>query len=259
MAIQNRIRWSQKDYVTLGKAVAKFNKKINELNKEERKLYLPENIEYKEIKENIYTRNELKRVISSLKNFTKQGAEELYTTKAGEQITKWEMNELKLQSRVIKNRLRGELKNLSKVNEQGISRVQMGSERVREIEAQIRNLNKLEKKTGWEFQSLRRRIQSSGTMDYTYRKALVYQENYLKEMEKYKNFDNYELLEQKLKSLKNPISFFDLVSENELTGDLTYQSDQYYSQAEFNKFLGDLGIEIPEEESEIISDLENNE
>lgn len=65
----SKIKWQQKDYVTLGKAVANFNKKINELNKEEKKLYLPDTITYKEVKENIVTRNELNRVIKSLKRF----------------------------------------------------------------------------------------------------------------------------------------------------------------------------------------------
>ena len=66
----SKIKWQQKDYVTLGKAVANFNKKINELNKEEKKLYLPDTITYKEVKENIVTRNELNRVIKSLKRFS---------------------------------------------------------------------------------------------------------------------------------------------------------------------------------------------
>ena len=92
---QGIIRWKQKDYLSLGRAVANFNKKINELNKEEKKLYLPELKNYKEVKQNITTRNELNRVIKSLKGFTKEGAEDLYITKGGEQITKWERKELR--------------------------------------------------------------------------------------------------------------------------------------------------------------------
>jgi hypothetical protein len=33
------------------------------------------------------------------------------------------------------------------------------------------------------------------------------------------------------------------MSKTELTKDLTYQSDQAYTQEEFNRFLNDLGIE----------------
>ena len=90
-----KIRWQQKDYLSLGRAVANFNKKINELQKQEKKFYLPELKNYKDIKENIHTRSELNRVINSLKRFSKEGAEDLYVTKAGEQITKWERQELR--------------------------------------------------------------------------------------------------------------------------------------------------------------------
>ena len=34
---QSQIRWKQKDYLSLGRAVANFNKKINELNKKQKK------------------------------------------------------------------------------------------------------------------------------------------------------------------------------------------------------------------------------
>lgn len=90
-----QIKWKQKDYLSLGRAVANFNKKINELNKEEKKLYLPEPKDYKELKSKILTRNELNRVIGSLKRFSKEGAEDLYITKSGEQLTNWERGELR--------------------------------------------------------------------------------------------------------------------------------------------------------------------
>ena len=41
------------------------------------------------------SQHELNRVINSLKRFSKEGAEDLYVTKAGEQITKWERKELR--------------------------------------------------------------------------------------------------------------------------------------------------------------------
>ena len=240
----SKIRWKQGDFIRLGRAVADFNKKVNRLQSEENKLYLPDTIEYKEAKENITTRAELNRMINSLKRFQKEGAEELYTTQAGEDITKWERRELGIQSRIAQTRLTRELKALNEPTESGYSRAQMGSTRVREIEAQIRNLKQIETKSGYEFQRLRSRIARTGVSDYTMKKAITYQENYIKEMEKYSHFDNYELLMAKLKSFKNPISFYEFVSKTELTADLTYQSDEYYTQEYFNRFIEDLGIEI---------------
>ena len=212
-----RINWKRGDYISLGRAVSQFNKKINELQAEENKLYLPETINYKEAKENITTRKELNRLINSLRRFQRQGAEDLYTTQAGEEITKWERRELGIQSRIAQTRLRAELKNLEKPLESGYSRVQMGSIRAREIEAQIRNLKQIENKKGYEFNNLRQRIMSMGRSDYVMKKATIFRENYLKEMQKYSHFDNYEKLMNKLQSIKNPVSFYNFVSQNELT------------------------------------------
>lgn len=212
-----RINWKRGDYISLGRAVSNFNKKIRELQAEENKLYLPDEINYKEAKENITTRKELNRLVNSLRRFQRQGAEDLYTTQAGESITKWERRELGIQSRIAQTRLRAELKNLEKPLESGYSRVQMGSIRAREIEAQIRNLKQIETKKGYEFNNLRQRIMSMGRSDYVMKKATIFRENYLKEMQKYSHFDNYEKLMNKLQSIKNPVAFFDFVSQNELT------------------------------------------
>lgn len=120
------IKWKQTDYLQLGKAVANFNKKINELNKEERKLYLPEIITYEQTKADIQSRKQLKNVINSLRRFTKEGAEELYTTSAGEQLTKWEIGELQRQQRIAERNLRAEIKELEKpVAGSGYSKAQM--------------------------------------------------------------------------------------------------------------------------------------
>lgn len=240
----SKIRWKQGDFVKLGRAVSDFNKKVRRLQSEENRLYLPEEIEYKEAKENITTRSELNRLVNSLRRFQKEGAEELYRTQAGEEITKWERRELGIQSRIAGTRLQNELKALNEPLESGFSRAQMGSSRVREIEAQLRNLKQIETKKGYDFENLKARIRKSGVSDYTMKRAIVYQENYINEMKKYSHFDNYDKLMDKLNSFTNPISFYNFVSATEITGDLTYQSDEFYTQEYFNRFLEDLGIEI---------------
>lgn len=253
----SQISWRRGDYIRLGKAVSDFNKKINRLNAEENKLYLPETINYKEAKENITTRKELNRLINSLRRFQREGAEEIYTTQAGEELTKWERRELGIQSRIAQTRLRAELKALNEPLESGFSRAQMGSVRVREIEAKIRNLKDIENKKGYELMTLKKRIRLEGVSDYSMKRAIVFRENYLNEMKKYSHFDNYEKLISKLESFTNPISFFNFVSQNELTGDLTYQSDEMYSQEAFNSFVQDFGIDI-DEDSISLSPREKN-
>lgn len=250
---QSRIKWKQTDYMQLGKAVKEFNRKIDKLQSLEQKAYLPSKIEYSDTKENIKTRAELNRILKSLRRFKTEGAEDLYTTQAGEQITKWERNELAIQSRIASSRLKNELKALNRPLENGFSRVQMGSTRQREIEAQLKNLKKIENKTGYEFRRLKELINRTGTSDYTMKKAIVYQENYLRELEKYSHLDNYDKLMKHLKNISNPIKFYEFMSANEMTQDLTYQSDQYYTQEAFNSFVEQLGINI-----EIDSIIEEN-
>ena len=250
-----QINWKQGDFVRLGRAVTQFNKKINKLQAEENKLYLPETISYTEAKENITTRRELNRLINSLRRFQREGAEDIYTTQSGETMTKWERRELGIQSRIAQTRLQNELKTLNEPTESGFSRAQMGSMRVREINARIKNLKNIESAVGYEFKRLRDRLSRMGTSDYTMKKAIVFRENYLKEMEKYSHFDNYEKLMKKLRSFTNPVSFFNFVSQNEFAGDMTYQSDEVYTQEAFNLFLQDLGIKTEDVQTRVDYDI----
>ena len=135
---QSKIRWKQKDYLSLGRAVSNFNKKINELNKEGKKLYLPETKNYNEIKNKILTRNELNRIIKSLKRFSKEGAEDIYTTKSGEQMTKWERGELANLQRNASRSLRESAKKLESPMSSGYSKAQMGSQEYKEILENLR-------------------------------------------------------------------------------------------------------------------------
>ena len=246
---ESRIRWKRGDYIRLGRAVSEFNRKINKLQTEENKLYLPDTISYQNLKENITTRQELNRMVNSLRRFQREDATELYTTQAGEQITKWERRELGIQTGIAKRRLNRELSELNEPMETGYSRVQMGSMRANQIKAQIRKLNKLENVSGSEFKNLKKSIKIQGTSDFSMKRAITYRENYIREMKKYSGFENYDKLMNKLNSIKNPTDFYDFVSKNEITKDLTYQSDQYYAEQEFNLFIEDLGIEIGNEES----------
>ena len=58
---------------------------------------------------------------------------------------------------------------------------------------------------------------------------------------RYSTFENYDKLYNKVKDM-SPDEFLKFMKANELTEDLTYQSDQYYSQVEFNSYLQDLGL-----------------
>ena len=241
MAKQHQIRWKKDDYKELQKAVKNFNRKIDRLEKKELN-FLPDRYNYKDLKNTITTRNELNRFIKSLKRFTQYGDPKTATLESGELITKWELRELKLGRRRAIRRLENELKEYQTPENKAIR--PYTTQREDDIKAQIKNLQKLETFKKGELKRLKNRIKNIGSSDYEMRKAIIFRENYLNNMKKYENFDNYDKLMEKLKSIKNPLAFFDYVSQNEITQDLTYQSDQYYTQREFDKFIEDFGIDL---------------
>lgn len=73
---------------------------------------MPEERNYNDIRSEIVTRSQLNNVINSLKRFSKEGAEELYTTKGGKEITVWENRENQILKRNAMRSLNRDLKAL---------------------------------------------------------------------------------------------------------------------------------------------------
>lgn len=229
---EGRISWKNVDNLSLGKAVANFNRKIKRIETEENKGYLPETLDFKDVKENITTRRELNRVIQNLRNFNKEGAEELYQNDAGEEMTKWEKDVL--QDEILRGirRLNKELKSVDKTKYPFETDVELN------LKQRINNLKNFQNVKGFNFKLLKERAFNIGRMDYEMNRSIIYQNNYMKTLERYSHFDNYDLLINELEKYKNPIRFYDLMkTKGELTEDLTYVSDEYYTQEEFNKFV----------------------
>lgn len=240
---QSKIRWQRGDYITLGKAVSEFNKKINELQKDESKDYLPDTLEYKEVKENITSRKELNRVINSLRRFKKEGAEDLYKLESGQEITKWEMNEIRLQRNIAVRRLNQELEQLNEpINGSKFSRIQMGSEEARKIESTLESIQKLESKKGFDFDRIKNRIKYIGTSDYTLKKAYIYRENFMKELENLKdNTSEFQKVYDFFKNINNPITFFNTTQKSQALQDffVWYKNPETYAEFDSNSELVD--------------------
>ena len=152
---ESYIRWQKSDYAKLRKAVSDFNKKLRNLQKTEYKVYLPDFISYRDVKSEILSRRDLNNMINSLNRFKREGAENIYTTESGEQISNWERKELSIKTRSISRRLGQELKELNVPDESGFSRAQMGSGRVKEIKNQLKRYKSLEKLKGFDFKNPR--------------------------------------------------------------------------------------------------------
>lgn len=258
------IRWKQTDYLNLGREVARFNKKINELNKEEKKLYLPEIQNYKDVKNTIHTREQLNSVIRSLRAFSKEGAENVFVTEAGDTITVWEHNQNLRQIRNAERNLRQEAKELEKPTSSGYSKAQMGSLLYREIVAKLRNLRKIEQKSGRDYKRIKQRLNEIGALDYNMVRATIYRENFEYALSFSEKMEGYDLLLRRLNRIKNPINFFNFVRKSDVMSDIfvyykpgdgLVYGDFSSEQDRFNKGLEELGI-VEEEKKNLINRIQ---
>lgn len=209
------IRWKKGDYIKLGQAVSRFNKLINELEVDEKK-YLPELREYKEIRDHINSRKELNRIINALRRANVENLVERHVFDSGEEISKWEFSE-------IKKAKKRAFSNLEKERETiitGRSSIGMGDERLSEIRAIESSFEKLDSRTGSEFERLKSRIFSIGRSDYKITKDKQFRENFYTALEGISNFQNYDILKKELDKIKNPTKFYDYVKRSPVLMDL---------------------------------------
>lgn len=214
----NLIRWKRGDYVKLSRAVSNFNKRINELKSMEDKelSYLPDLKDYKSIKENIYSRSELNRIIKSLKDVTKEKALDLYTTDSGVDLTRWEATEIKKAQRRALKSVNLEIQKI----EEGRPSIGMGDERLRELEATRKSIENIDKKQGYEFKRTKERIMELGKKDRELKQDSLFRENFLKALEETSDFENYDKLKEKLDSIKNPTKFYEFIKQSNIFMDL---------------------------------------
>lgn len=257
------IRWKQTDYLNLGREVARFNKKINELNKEEKKLYLPELKDYSYEKSRIYTRSQLNNVIRSLRAFSKEGAEDIYITEGEDTITKWEHNQNLKQIKIMERNLGKEAKELEQPMSSGYSKAEMGSLTYKNIVNIIRDLKKLEKKSKGSYKRAKERLENFGALDYNMYKATIYRENFEYALDYLKENEGYNLFVKRLKRIKNPVNFYNFIKKSDVMSDifiyykpgegLTYGNFKN-EQDRFNKGLEELGI-VDDEKKNLINKI----
>lgn len=122
----------------------------------------------------------------------------------------------------------------------------MGSERVREIKATLKTLGNIENKKGYEFQRVVNRIKALGTSDYELKKAYVYRENFMNELEDLKNnYTEFEKVFEFFNNIQQPITFFNTTQKSRALQDffLWYKTPENY--AGFDT-VGDLVEDILE-------------
>lgn len=264
----SNIRWKRSDYLTLGRAVSNFNKKIRELQTEENKLYLPEPIEYKELKKEILTRGKLNDILRSLRSFNQESAQPVFNRQTQQTLTKWESRENTIKSmRAQKNLIKtsSEISGILKEAKEGKRRITAKKQqelRMQYLEAleNLRDIKAYREKAELPYITYKQMIEKIGDLDYEMLKATVYRQNFEYALDSFKNFKGYDLLKNKLNRLRNPAYFYKYVSKAEYFKDIfihyregegvgTNVADQ--DQAKFNEALEQIGL-VKEEKNRYI-------
>lgn len=223
--IPSIIRWTRSDYAKLSYAVRQFNKKVSELEGLE-KIVAPPEFDYKEVKENIYSRKELNRVIKSLKRFSKESQQRVVEIPSGEKLTQWELSELKKAQKrsVIRTTDKARLIVESDINV-------MGDKDFKQLVRTRESIEDLFNRVGSDFRRTAERTLAWGKTDYELWKASIFRENFMNALEEMSTYRNYNLLHDKLNSIKNPIQFYNYVRKSNILSDLfLFYKDKATSQ-----------------------------
>lgn len=121
------IRYDKKLNNEINKTIRNFNQKIARLEKQEKDVFIPDKITKKELKESVYTRQELYRKIRELQNFSKRGAENVIITSGGVRTSSWEIENLKRENRRLKMILSRDIKRLETTMPRVLGKLQTGT------------------------------------------------------------------------------------------------------------------------------------
>lgn len=163
------IRYDKKLNQEIDRTIKNFNQKIARLEKQERQL-LPSKIRKKELKESVYTRQELQRRLKELQRFSKRGSEDVIETKGGVKLTKYELDKIKRENTRIKRNLSREIKRKTEEKpkvfgkKQASTFSQMGEQEFLNLVSRRKALNKdIEKLNEEELQRLVKLLEKTST------------------------------------------------------------------------------------------------
>jgi hypothetical protein len=140
MSKRNKIKWRDKDLRELERIVRNYNAKLNRVAEKNPYIedILPQKASIRELKKRIETRADFNRELNSLARFSRKGSEEIVYTEKGLPLTKYEVNETKLKTRIVNQKRSNERKRL------GISEARgtMGQAENQNLRPKNFNLNK---------------------------------------------------------------------------------------------------------------------
>lgn len=251
------IRWSQGDYIRLGKAVSEFNKQVSQNSAQEKNLYLPNLINYKELRDSIQTREGLNSYIQQLKRINLSGAMDLEKIENGMLISKYTKRELERAKSQQIPQLEQQIAKIEKetLKDYGITKnialpegFKTGKQK--QLEAKLRDFKDLYSLSGKKFKKRAKQLMVN-QVEKKYRQAYIFRKNYMHVMRReYGNYRDYWIfMKYYANKHKNPVSFYDDLPEDSTyyPDDLYRQSKGEFTEADFTAFVEELiGMSIDE-------------
>ena len=216
------IRYDKKLNQEINRTIKNFNQKIARLEKQDREL-LPSKITKKELKDNVYTRTELRRKLKELQRFSNRNAEDVITTSGGVRLTQYDYQNIKRENARIKRNITREINRLRVEKPKIFGKLQsstfseMGDTEYLNLVARRKALEKdINKLSKDEFGRFRKLVEKTGKSQQYMNN--IFKENYfemLTDLAYYFDYDNdkLNLLRQKLMNLK-PNDFLKLFKDD---------------------------------------------
>ena len=216
------IRYDKKLNQEINRTIKNFNQKIARLEKQDREL-LPSKITKKELKDNVYTRTELRRKLKELQRFSNRNAEDVITTSGGVRLTQYDYQNIKRENARIKRNITREINRLRVEKPKIFGKLQsstfseMGDSDYLNLVARRKALEKdINKLSKDEFGRFRKLVEKTGKSQQYMNN--IFKENYfemLTDLAYYFDYDNdkLNLLNQKLMKLK-PNDFLKLFKDD---------------------------------------------
>ena len=216
------IRYDKKLNQEINRTIKNFNQKIARLEKQEREL-LPSKITKKELKDNVYTRTELRRKLKELQRFSNRNAEDIITTSGGVRLTQYDYQNIKRENTRIKRNITREINRLRVEKPKIFGKLQsstfseMGDSDYLNLVARRKALEKdINKLSKDEFGRFKKLVEKTGKSQQYMNN--IFKENYfemLTDLAYYFDYDNdkLNLLNQKLMKLK-PNDFLKLFKDD---------------------------------------------
>lgn len=216
------IRYDKKINKEINRVIKNFNQKIVRLEKQGKEL-LPSKITKKELKESVYNRNELKRKLKELQQFSNRNAEQIIETNTGLKLTQYELTNLKRENARIKRNITREINRLIYSRPKVFGKTQtstfseMGDIDFLNLKARRKALDKdILKLNKQEFERFKKLVEKTGR-NQQYMNS-IFKENYfqmLTDLGYYFDYDNEKLIGLKEKLMKmKPNDFLRLFKED---------------------------------------------